>query len=173
MLAGRWGSPSNLGADGEWYLLFELLGRVVVDQGHREGDSVVVTHQREQHPRVGGGADPSHDLYFPGCFRPNVRRCSCCNEGGASRGHTDTGEMGVSREHPQQPQPCLALQEQVGSRQRAQCWALKKPSLSEPTALSCEVTGQLGHLIHSKGTRATEDSCFLPGQPVPWSPEHP
>lgn len=27
------------------YLLLELLCRVVVDQGHREGDDVVVTHQ--------------------------------------------------------------------------------------------------------------------------------
>lgn len=90
------GQPSTLGAAHEWYLLFELLGGVVVDQSQGEGDGVVVTHQCEQHSCVGGGADLSHDLYFPG-FGPEVWRRSCCNEGGASGSNTNEGKVGVSR----------------------------------------------------------------------------
>lgn len=95
-------APQPSGQDTEWYLFFELLGGVVVNQGHRQGDSVVVMHQREQYPCVGGGSDPSHDFYFPGCFGPNVWGCSSCDEGGASKGHTNEGKMGVSRQHHEQ-----------------------------------------------------------------------
>lgn len=108
MFAECWGSPSTLGAARKWYLLFELLGGMVVDQGEGEGDGVVVPHQCEQHPRVGGGADLSHDLYFPGCFSPDVWRHSCCDEGGTSGSNTNEGKMRVSKTVPATA-PCPAL----------------------------------------------------------------
>lgn len=88
------GDPPRRGGLGssEWYLLLELLGGVVVNQGHGEGDHAVAAHQREQHPCVSGGADPSHDLYFPGCLGANGRGRPSCGEGGTSEG--DPGGAG-------------------------------------------------------------------------------
>lgn len=140
---------------------------MVVDQGHREGDSVVITHQRKQHPCVSGGADPSHDLYFPGGFGPDVWGCTCCDEGGASRGHTNEGKVGVSREHPQQlptlPWRCGGSWE---AKQELDAELLRiHHSLFEPTDHSWEVTGQLdSSSAHSqKALGPPEDDCCLPG----------
>lgn len=117
---------------------------MVVNQGHGEGDGVVVTHQCEQHPRVGGRAYLSFDLYFPGCFSPDVWRCSCCNEGGASGGDTGERKAGLSRARVRAtaPGPALGggdaaqLQKQVGSCAAARRWPFKEASLSKPTAHS-------------------------------------
>lgn len=128
---------SGVGWGSEWYLLFELLGGVVVDQGHGEGHGLVIAHQRKQHPRVGGGADPSHGLYFPGGLGPDVRRCPSCNEGGTSQGDPDPrgGERDAASSAP--PRPRAA--EDAGRRRR---WEAGN-SLPEPAvrANSWEVMG--------------------------------
>ena len=93
---GAGGSSSSSGS-GEWYLLLEPLGGVVVDQGHGEDHGLVSAHQRKQQPRVGGGADPGHGLDFPGGLGPDIRRCPSCKEGGMSQGTPD-GERGGERE---------------------------------------------------------------------------
>lgn len=97
--ARQWGSSSPLGRSHERYLFFELLGGVVVDQGHGEHDGLVPANQCEQHPRVSGGADPSHSLYFPKGLRPDVRRRPSCDEGGASQGHSGGRERGEGSRH--------------------------------------------------------------------------
>lgn len=69
------------------YLLLELLGGVVVHEGHREGHGLVLAHQCQQHPRVCGGPDPSHNLYPPCCLISDVWGCPSCKERCASPGH--------------------------------------------------------------------------------------
>lgn len=71
------------------YLLLELLGGVVVDQRHGEGHGLAVAHQREQHPGVRGGADPSHGLHCPAGLHPAGRGRPRCKEGRASPGGPD------------------------------------------------------------------------------------
>lgn len=133
---------------------------MVVDQGHRQGDSVVATHQREQHPRVGGGSDPSHDLYFPGCFGPNVRRRPSCNEGGASEGHTNEGEVGVSGRR----RSCRARRGRWEPR-KDHPEPFRSPHCLSPTTADRDRTARaLGSgRTQSKGTPAR--GCRLPSWP--------
>lgn len=69
---------------------------MVVDQSHREEDNIVVPHQCQQHPRVSGRADPSHNFHFPGGFRADIQRRSGCDESGTLQGSTSGREAGVS-----------------------------------------------------------------------------
>jgi hypothetical protein len=57
---------------------------------------MVIGHQCEQHPCVGGRADPSHNLYFPGGFCPDVWGCPSCNESGTLQGSANGAEDRVS-----------------------------------------------------------------------------
>lgn len=141
------------------YLLLELLCRVVVDQGHREGDDIVVPDQCQQHSRVSGRPNPSHNVYFPGGFCADIQRRSGCNESGSSQGNSSGTEMRVSST------PDRSTGTTDSSAHSGRGPPGKKASGEHTTRLYPKTCQCLNMSVEWYSTRATEgDDLFVPHQ---------